>query len=450
MTVPSNLLYLRNLFDCSNFLLPYICKICDWSTNEKINTHICESNKIFAAPTITTCRRCGIGSYSVLWIYFHFKNCKFLGEKQFECGQCSYKAKRKFYIKIHMLTKHTPDELIKWFKCDKCSFQAKHNSNLKAHIMKRHTQVRLFLCDHCAYKTTRGDQLKKHINSRHIPDWIVQWYYCDKCDFKSKDPLGLKQHINRKHVIDRIKTLKCNQCSFYTYTNSLLSKHTWRKHFQEVEWYNCDECSFRTKYRSSLKSHKMHKHSLITKMWNCDECFFVTQTRASLKYHKRSKHLPDELIQWFTCEICAYRSKDRSNLTNHLKVKHSIGKTKFKCDECNFETYKSERFIHHQTTVHSADLNKPVKWLNCKECDYKCRFRKDMNNHAKINHSEFWFQCSNCNFKTSRNCVLNRHVLRMHTPDDQITWWCCKVCDFRTKTKTSLKRHEKFKHIYLV
>ena len=47
--------------------------------------------------------------------------------------------------------------------CQQCTFKAKNKSGLKIHLKYEHK----FLCNHCDYRTTTQIQLKKHTTQEH-------------------------------------------------------------------------------------------------------------------------------------------------------------------------------------------------------------------------------------------------------------------------------------------
>jgi general transcription factor IIIA len=58
----------------------------------------------------------------------------------------------------------------------------------------------------------------------------------------------------------------------------------------------------------------MHKHIRHTPVdeiewFKCDECEYKCKEKGNLKRHKRLRHTPVEEIEWFKCEECEFKAK---------------------------------------------------------------------------------------------------------------------------------------------
>ena len=103
-------------------------------------------------------------------------------------------------------------------------FDAEHKStalgNLKAHIRSVHEKVKSFKCDQCSYETARKYYLDHHIKSVHEK---VKQFKCDLCTFETAVKCNLKNHILAVH--EKCKPFQCPHCSFEAIRKKQLTQH---------------------------------------------------------------------------------------------------------------------------------------------------------------------------------------------------------------------------------
>ncbi|KAJ8973140.1 hypothetical protein NQ317_001876 [Molorchus minor] len=84
-------------------------------------------------------------------------------------------------------------------------------------------------------------------------------------------------------------------------------------------------------------------------------------------------------VEIYTCEMCEYQTKHKSNLTRHLLVHRKNSEVKmFECDTCQYKT-KHKSCLNRHLLVHGE--NSDVKMYRCETCHYKARHKSSLDRH---------------------------------------------------------------------
>lgn len=296
-------------FNCINPVAFYKCKICGFTSNQKIRHlfHDCgtesKSEDIYIKHM---CQKCVSNSYSMLWLFLHERQhdqikrenqCNQKADSRFKCDQCSSSFSRKSKLMIHINMNHGSDDRIKWYLCEQCGFKSKHLRNLRYHLITQHFMNKpKHQCTQCDYQTFRMSYLKLHILNKHTPDHLINWHDCHICTFRGKNSNYLNKHIKSVHLSD-----------------------------DQIVWFKCTICAFKSKRRNGLRKHLANKHFIgeILDKYKCSECSYSAASKANVKQHFIYKHASDDLINWYHCDFCAYKSKAKINLSRHMKTHKS-------------------------------------------------------------------------------------------------------------------------------
>ena len=81
------------------------------------------------------------------------------------------------------------------------------------------------------------------------------------------------------------------------------------------------------------------------------------------------------------CPSCPYETKQKSNVTKHIKTKH-LGIKKYKCEECS-ELFQSQQVLDNHMRTHTGQ-----KPFVCPQCDYRSAKKGNMTKHVKRVHGE--------------------------------------------------------------
>lgn len=357
-----------SFFRCNDILVPYVCRKCYFITDEKIHTfqHDCKKRQIDDS-IVKRCPKCNLQSFSNLWITLHkIKECynKYvllqiryrLTSKKFKCDQCHYQSFYRQHLNKHFKNVHIPDNLSTWYHCEHCLYKTKHDDYLKRHIKQIHSEGgKRFKCDQCNHATHTSTLLKNHKLNHHVSENARKWYSCTNCSMKFKSRPGLKYHKVNKH--------------------STVDKR-----------FKCEQCSFSTNFHSSMKYHKTSKHGINEnrRMFQCLECKYKTCSESHLRRHYSTRHCPDHLAKWSHCTICKFKSKHPSSLQTHIRFKHSKETKKFECDECGFKTHVNRYLLNHKINKHTPD--ELITWYYCQKCSYRTKHNNSLTHHLKIKH----------------------------------------------------------------
>ena len=180
----------------------------------------------------------------------------------YECIICEIRFADRKDLRKHMEDEHTYD-------CDICNIKHNTRSLLRSHNQSMHN----FKCSHCEETKCSQEDLNGHIESKHT-------FICPVCKIKLISKPDLEKHQNDDHTLCTIcsvdfktkeevenhmkenHTLCCDLCSFSCLNEGSMEDHILDKHAKPEadNWYKCDDCSFKTKEKAIFGEHYKHKH----------------------------------------------------------------------------------------------------------------------------------------------------------------------------------------------
>lgn len=205
-------------FLCNNNLNLYSCKLCNYTTNLKINfsIHLCGIIDNGDEVMLRECSKCRTTSYSSIWYHYsHLRNCilekKNESERNsqsnqrvkllpfsdvYQCDQCHYTSTCRAYFIRHN-KRHQNKNL--FFNCTKCNRKFKQRCTLKIHIKTKHKKsAKDFKCNNCTFETYYKKDLARHIKTKHST--IEKEFKCDRCDYKTHRSEHFKLHKSTHRV----------------------------------------------------------------------------------------------------------------------------------------------------------------------------------------------------------------------------------------------------------
>lgn len=210
-------------------------------------------------------------------------------------------------ISKHMLTNHIPDEFYRCFVCKKI---IKGRKRVRSHIIQHDAVTDNFNCEICSKyfmsQTFLKLHMEKHSNALNKP------FFCNVCSRKFAKLSYLQEHA---YAHTGIKRHECEICKRKFRLLSNLFQH--RLTHTNNKNYVCDVCGMAMKNFLSMRKHK-YIH-LGIKRFKCDFCEKTFNHSGDCVVHMRL-HTGERP---FKCEICDQRFIASTNLTKHIKSRHS-------------------------------------------------------------------------------------------------------------------------------
>ena len=184
---------------------------------------------------------------------------------------------------------------------------------------------------------------------------------CERCDYIGASESHLRIHRFGEHMqVELDRNVFCDQCSFKTYSGSLLKRHMERIH-DKVKKYSCKSCDQRFTNQCALTRHRQSVHLMI--MFECDQCDYKAKEKASVKTHKKAIHKGIK----FPSKYCDYKGSFKENLTRHISTVH--GSVEYSCTDCSYSTKNRQSLNKHRESIHLQ-----IKY-KCNICEFQAQYQ---------------------------------------------------------------------------
>ena len=282
----------------------------------------------------------------------------------FACQLCDHVAKSKAHLFIHQ-------RLHKQHNCTHCSFQAKSRSALLLHLQKDHASRKLFKCGvaYCSYATNIHGSLKLHQSTVHESQRNFQCSYCGK-SYKTQITLD-------KHMAVHKHAFRCDICQASFARKFSLDDHKRKNH--EAEPLRCSLCDAPFISLAKLSKHIREVHKGLKtkyKRFPCKLCGKVQKSMSELRRHMRI-HTGEKL---FPCDQCRRAFATKHDLNNH-KMTHT-GEKPFLCSYCSFRCNRQYNLnVHEKKHKEWIAANKTA--IICSLCQPNVTFKclNDLESH---------------------------------------------------------------------
>ncbi len=94
----------------------------------------------------------------------------------------------------------------------------------------------------------------------------------------------------------------------------------------------CDLCGMEVEGKDAMRKHKATVHKPLPVPVACPQCGKIFKQKVSMQAHLQHAHLNPQDVKPWECMFCSFACKRKSNLRQHLRVKHKMT-TKEACDK---------------------------------------------------------------------------------------------------------------------
>lgn len=438
------------------------------------------------------------------------------------CTVCGFCAKCPRSLKIHYARKHGKKNISDDVEAD-VEFTEKNQSGSdetnpplkkkrgdeedtptqERRVSKRTPKPKIIhSCNYCGQEFRDKEPLDIHIQRYHTKD--VPYSFDEDEDIEEEKAAEELRDVSLIQTTAKLSPdrcqLKCEHCDFKVGTPAFLENHTREEH-QEHDWYRCKTCNFFSAtsqwMESHLESHQQQNEEINSEAGLFESCVekvgkegavFEAITEVPLvEDHKTEETLEDnkaildedneteepprkkrgkpKLGASPTCEYCGLVVSNATNLSVHVRRKHSK-EYGYSCTLCNYNCVtKGDMDRHCITKKHirraQESTNKSGKSALASEepvstkeeetpesmqitaTENVTESAKDLSGDEsqstpKQMNSDSLTTCIYCDFVAQSLPSLHLHVKRKHTKDFE---YVCLACSYYAVNSREMTRH---------
>jgi len=344
---------------------PLECKDCNkrFSTKRQLNNHRLVKHE---NPNAFQCKVCNKSLSSKRSLKNHSQTHEENPAKPFKCLKCQKSFRLKELLKLHQMSKHSDSKPL---VCDLCPKRFSILMQIRSHV-ENHKKEKRFKCEVCmksfTFKNNFNDHLERHSGVK---------VKCDLCDAEFLTKIALSNHKSYMHS-DR--SFKCDKCGYVAKNSKLLRAHQEvHKEWKEADFVECLKCYKKYRNIKALRSHNKQVH--IEKQFTCDHfnCNYVGKTKYELNRHEASHD------KKFDCNICEKLFSSKSELKNHISIKHE-DPDRFKCHVCD-KRLNSKQTLRRHLQTHEVYAEKQ---FSCEQCPKSYQLKEALKQHQQQVHGE--------------------------------------------------------------
>ena len=270
----------------------------------------------------------------------------------------------------------------------------------------------------------------------------------------------------------------CLHCPFVGNSPAELKRHT-RVHSDEKP-FSCLTCGYSSKWKCDLKKHlRTYNHESAvnldgksdgTDLYSSDEQMQSPSENHQGQVFEYPEQAADDLSgitssassakQLYKCDKCQYVTYKKNFLDSHMKIhgqpgqsKLNAGSNKLRCKQCDFEAEDLPSFLQHKL-IHTAGqpttankLEKEEEQISPSSSSYteEVDVMGSPTKHRRKPVKQF--RCSRCPYTCFKRSGLEQHQ-SMHEPRGPGSL-SCKYCDYNVYSRSLLGQHMKLHPEYM-
>ncbi|KAL0984700.1 hypothetical protein UPYG_G00145570 [Umbra pygmaea] len=420
------------------------------------------------------------------------------------------------------------------YACSDCGHEFRDKLSLDTHIKRRHTKEMNHFCELCSYACVAKYDYDKHClsnkhkkrlaesteSSAHLPDADVTatrqssntmgptrssrrglgsrfQLQCGSCEFRVSTAVLLESHTRLKH--HGVHRFYCNVCQYYTATSEWMDAHvSSESHRQAAEAKNtgcssedcvekvsvdsvCDdmlmddvavgvighdgELCFDVKDeaveaakavlenmdeppkddKSPLKRRRGRPKGFTTT--TCEHCGLVASNNTNLSVHIRRKHSRQYS---YTCKLCSYNCVTKGDMDRHCLTKKHLKRVEDAASDGDVDPDTSVQVLGVESGLQvnkaqavlqrcPADtVNKGEEGSTDQTGVLSQEDDKTQSGSPKMSKYDSVNSCSHCSFVAHSIPSLELHIKRRHTWDFEFV---CLACSYYAVTRREMSRH---------
>lgn len=318
------------------------------------------------------------------------------------------------------------------FACPDCNHRYQTEKQLYVHQRSKNRSRDIFECEICKAQFKRKYLYTAHLNT-HSREIL---YVCDTCEYETYDIYLMKDHQYSKHgEKDR---WKCFHCDLFFATASSLNRHNKELHDDDGN-VTCVYCEDKFPSNKLLKRHVVEIHEK-KKPFKCELCIADFETKTGLSVHKKHAHCNDSnrLEKSFKCTKCDTYVVNEYSITQHLKKMHG---DPVNCKECDYTAKDKRDLVDHVENDHKKDATP------CRVCGKKFQTISSMYRHIREVHNRKRRRNGIADNEMRTNSLKEfkeKYLQPGYNPNDEIR--TCKVCNKTFSQRGSFYRHVREVH----
>ena len=170
----------------------------------------------------------------------------------------------------------------------------------------------------------------------------------------------------------------------------------------------------------------------VESLFSCNQCDFDTDKSDNLiKHYKKSIH--DVLNLNKTLDEANSTQKEEQKASTTRKEERE--NVKYSCYLCQYETRNSREMDDHGASEHGI--------INCDKCEYRAEDFDIMKKHKLKHTGRILFTCNICEFESSKQSMLAEHKESKHSnpKEMEMASYECDRCEKQFKHAFLLKNH---------